>query len=39
MFRNNLNPPPKKKSLTNVQTKCNNDFHDATMNTIMQLES
>ena len=32
MFKNNLNPPPpKKKSLTkfNVQTKCNNGYHDS----------
>ena len=34
MFKNNLNPPPK-KSLSNFQTKCNNDNHDsATMNII-----
>ena len=29
MVKNNLNPPPKKKSLTNFQTKCNNDYHDS----------
>ena len=30
MFKNNLTPPPKKKkSLANVQTKCNNDYHDS----------
>ena len=28
MFKNNLTPPPK-KSLTYVQTKCNNDYHDS----------
>ena len=27
MFKNNLTSPPKKKSLSNVQTKCNNDYH------------
>ena len=30
MFENNLTPPPpKKKSLTNAQTKYNNDYHDS----------
>ena len=31
MLHNNLNPstPPQKKSLTNVQTKCNNDYRDS----------
>ena len=29
MFKNNLTPPPKKKSLSNFQTKCNNDYHDS----------
>ena len=29
MFKNNLNPPPPKKSFSNVQTKCNNDYHDS----------
>ena len=36
MFKNNL-PHPQKKSPTNVQTKCNNDYQtadDATMNVI-----
>ena len=28
MFENNLNPPPP-KSFSNVQTKCNNDYHDS----------
>ena len=34
MFKNNLNPPPPQKSLSNVQTKCDNDYltaDDATM--------
>ena len=30
MFKNNLNPPPKKKSFSNVQTKCNNDIKHLT---------
>ena len=38
MFKNNITPPPqKKKSLSNVQTKCNKDTmtaDDATMNVI-----
>ena len=29
MFKNDLNPPPKKKSLIFVQTKCNNDYYDS----------
>ena len=29
MFKNNLYPPPQKKSLSNVQTKCKNDYHDS----------
>ena len=29
MFKNNLTPPLKKKSLSNFQTKCNNDYHDS----------
>ena len=28
MFKNNFTPPLK-KSLTNVQTKCNNDYYDS----------
>ena len=28
MFKNNLTPPPQKKS-SNVQTKCNNGYHDS----------
>ena len=28
MFKNNLNPPPK-KFFSNVQTKCNNDYSDS----------
>ena len=42
MFKNNSNPPPtKKKSLTNIQTKCNNDYHDSRWrhNERNQLES
>ena len=42
MFKNNLTPPPpKKKSLTYVQTKCNNDYHDSrwSNNERNQLES
>ena len=39
MFENNLPPPP--KSLTYVQTKCNNDYHDSRWcnNERNQLES
>ena len=43
MFKNNLNlpPPPKKKSLTYVQTKGINDYHDSRWrnNEHNQLES
>ena len=41
MFKNNLNPPPPEKSLTYVQTKCNNDYHDSRWrnNERNQLES
>ena len=40
MFKNNSNPPLK-KSLTYVQTKCNNDYHDSRWrnNERNQLES
>ena len=40
MFKNNFNPPPP-KSYTNVQTKCNNDYHDSRCrnNERNQLES
>ena len=41
MFKPDLNPPPQKKSITYVQTKCNNDYHDSRShnNERNQLES
>ena len=41
MFKNNLPPPPKKKFLTYVQTKCNNNYNDSRWrnNERNQLES